>query len=75
VVTEIAHHNKSTIDADVSFLSIQEWRDELAVLLDDLVEEDGTIKRTTNLNSDAGIAWSKVCHRCARSKDATLIFQ
>ncbi|TFY80874.1 hypothetical protein EWM64_g3143, partial [Hericium alpestre] len=59
VVTEIAYHDKPTIDADVSFLSEKEWRDELAVLLDDLVDEDGNIKRTSNLNSDAGIAWSK----------------
>ncbi|KAI0069058.1 hypothetical protein BV25DRAFT_1817993 [Artomyces pyxidatus] len=60
VVTEIAYHKKPTIDADVSFLSEREWRDELKVLLDDLVDEDGNVKRTTNLNSDAGVAWSKV---------------
>ncbi|KAI0049607.1 hypothetical protein FA95DRAFT_1556704 [Auriscalpium vulgare] len=60
VVTEIAYHKKATIDADVSFLSEKEWRDELKVLLDDLVDEEGNLKRTTNLNSDAGIAWSKV---------------
>lgn len=26
VVTEIAHHKKKTIDADVSFLSKEEWK-------------------------------------------------
>lgn len=62
VVTEIAHHKKKTIDADVSFLSEAEWRQELGVLLDDLVDEDGNPKRSTDLASDAGIAWSKVCY-------------
>ncbi|KAF6762688.1 hypothetical protein DFP72DRAFT_876603 [Ephemerocybe angulata] len=60
VVTEIAYHNKSTINGEVAFLSEAEWRQELGVLLHDLVDEDGTIKRTTDLKSDAGVAWSKV---------------
>ena len=34
--------------------------EELNVLLDDLIDEDGTVKRSTNLTSDAGVAWSKV---------------
>ncbi|KAJ7809368.1 hypothetical protein B0H14DRAFT_3112574 [Mycena olivaceomarginata] len=58
VVTEIAHHKKKTIDADVSFLSKEEWK--LQILLSDLVEEDGTLKRSTDLKSDAGVAWHKV---------------
>lgn len=60
VVTEIGYHAKKTVDADVSFLSEQEWREELAVLLDDLTDEDGNIKRTTDLRGDAGVAWQKV---------------
>ncbi|KAJ7047442.1 hypothetical protein C8F04DRAFT_7939 [Mycena alexandri] len=60
VVTEIAYHKKKTIDADVSFLSESEWKDELEILLGDLSEEDGTVKRSTDLKSDAGVAWSKV---------------
>ncbi|KAJ7179922.1 hypothetical protein C8R43DRAFT_870220 [Mycena crocata] len=60
VVTEISHHNKKTIDADVSFLSEAEWKAELKILLDDLVDEDGIVKRSTDLRSDAGVAWSKV---------------
>ncbi|EMD41072.1 hypothetical protein CERSUDRAFT_63001 [Gelatoporia subvermispora B] len=60
VVTEIAYHNKKTIDADVSFLSEQEWRQELGVLLDDLIDEDGHVKRANDLRSDAGVAWQKV---------------
>lgn len=60
VVTEIAYHTKPTIDADVSFLSEAEWKQELTVLLTDLVDEDGSIKRSTDLKSDAGVAWQKV---------------
>lgn len=60
VVTEIAYHSKSTIDADVSFLSETEWKQELIVLQHDLTEEDGSLKRTTDLKSDAGVAWQKV---------------
>ncbi|KAL5530325.1 hypothetical protein ACEPAF_6582 [Sanghuangporus sanghuang] len=60
VVTEISYHNKKTIEADVSFLSEKEWRDELEVLLDDLLEEDGSFRRTTDLRSEAGVAWHKV---------------
>ncbi|KDQ65115.1 hypothetical protein JAAARDRAFT_188367 [Jaapia argillacea MUCL 33604] len=60
VVTQIAYHDKNTIDADVSFLSETEWREELAVLLEDLVDEEGYLKRTTDLKSDAGVAWHKV---------------
>ena len=60
VVTEIGYHKKKTIDGDVSFLTKQEWREELSVLLDDLVDEDGNPKRSTDLRTDAGVAWSKV---------------
>lgn len=60
MVTELAYHKKSTIDADISFLSEPEWRQELDVLLHDLVDEDGGIKRITDLKSDAGVAWQKV---------------
>ena len=44
----------------MSFLSEAEWRQELSVLLEDLVDEDGNTKRSTDLRSDAGIAWQKV---------------
>jgi hypothetical protein len=63
-VTEIAYHNKPIIEADISFLSEEEWREELTVLLDDLIEEDGDLKHTTNLNGDAGVARSKVRRPC-----------
>ncbi|KIK36397.1 hypothetical protein CY34DRAFT_26339 [Suillus luteus UH-Slu-Lm8-n1] len=62
VVTEITYHAARTINADVSFLSEAEWRAELAVLLNDLVDEDGNFKCTTStdLRSDSGVAWHKV---------------
>ncbi|KAG6874834.1 hypothetical protein C0992_006355 [Termitomyces sp. T32_za158] len=60
VVTEVSYHKKPTIDADVSFLSEADWKEELAVLLTDLVGDDGNLKRSTDLKRDAGIAWSKV---------------
>lgn len=59
-MTEIAYHKAKTIDADVSFLSYKEWKEELAVLLDDLLDQDGNIKRTTDLRSESGVAWHKV---------------
>lgn len=61
VVTEIAYHDKNTIEADVSFLSMEEWIAELKVLLDDLVEEDGQVKKSSDLRTDAG---KYQCHPC-----------
>ncbi|KAG5641399.1 hypothetical protein DXG03_005335 [Asterophora parasitica] len=55
VVTELAYHKKSTIDADISFLSENEWKEELAVLLTDLFDEEGNLKRLSDLKSDAGV--------------------
>ncbi|KAJ7498992.1 hypothetical protein FB451DRAFT_1347396 [Mycena latifolia] len=60
VVTEIAYHKKKTIDADISFLTETEWKAELEILLGDLVDEDGNLKRSVDLKSDAGVAWQKV---------------
>ncbi|KAF8310147.1 hypothetical protein DL93DRAFT_2062306 [Clavulina sp. PMI_390] len=60
VVTEISYHKKKTIDADVSFLTEAEWRSELKLLVEDLVDEQGNIKSVKNLGNEAGVAWSKV---------------
>jgi hypothetical protein len=60
VVTEIAYHDKPTIEGDVSFLSLDEWLAEIKVLLDDLIDEDGNVKRANDLRSEAGVAWSKI---------------
>ncbi|KAG8685886.1 hypothetical protein FRC08_012861 [Ceratobasidium sp. 394] len=60
VVAEIRYHSKPTITAKIEFLTLAEWKAELVVLLDDLVDKDGKIKRLSDLRSDAGVAWHKV---------------
>ena len=60
VVTEISHKTGRSIEADVSFLSRDEWKAELDGLLSDLTDEDGNIKRVSDLKSEAGVAWHKV---------------
>jgi hypothetical protein len=59
-VTEIAYHKRSTIDADIEFLSREEWLTELSVLLEDLSDDEGYLKRVSDVRNDAGIAWHKV---------------
>jgi hypothetical protein len=61
VITEISYHKKKAIEADISFLTKDEWKAELEILLEDMVEEDGSLRRFTDMRSDAGIAWQKVC--------------
>lgn len=60
VVTEIGYHNKNTIAAEVEFLALSEWKAELEILVDDLVDEEGKLKRLSDLRSDSGVAWHKV---------------
>ncbi|KIM23722.1 hypothetical protein M408DRAFT_27677 [Serendipita vermifera MAFF 305830] len=57
-VTEIAYHRRSTIDANIEFLTTDEWRAELLVLQGDLRDDDGNFKRDKRTN--AGVAWHKV---------------
>ena len=40
-------------------MSEADWRAELAVLLSDLVDENGTVARTDS-DSEAGQAWAKI---------------
>jgi hypothetical protein len=61
VVTEIRYHNfadKRHISAEVSFLTLEEWKDELNVLLKDL--QEGRPRRESDLDGEAAIAYSKV---------------
>ncbi|CAE6530132.1 unnamed protein product [Rhizoctonia solani] len=60
VVTEIGYHDKNSIVAEVEFLARLEWKSELEILLDDLVEENGKLKRLSDLRTDAGVAWAKM---------------
>jgi hypothetical protein len=59
-VTEIGYHDDDSILAEVEFLARSEWKAELEILLDDLVEENGKLKRLSDLRTDAGVAWHKV---------------
>ncbi|KAJ2936142.1 hypothetical protein H1R20_g952, partial [Candolleomyces eurysporus] len=65
VVTEIRYHNfanKHHIAADVSFMTLEEWREELDVLLQDLAGDIGARRpmRVADLSSEAAIAYAKV---------------
>ncbi|CAE6511703.1 unnamed protein product [Rhizoctonia solani] len=60
VVTEIGYHDKASIAAEVEFLARSEWKAELEILLEDMVEENGKLKRLTDLRTDAGVAWAKM---------------
>ncbi|KAJ7591152.1 hypothetical protein C8J56DRAFT_934806 [Mycena floridula] len=59
-VTSISYHEKKSIDASIEFLTENEWAAELRLLKGDLVDDDGNIKRATDMKSDAGVAWAKV---------------
>lgn len=54
VITEVSYHAKSTIEADISFLTMGEWRTEIDVLLQDIKDPDYTTKK------DMEAAWAKV---------------
>lgn len=58
-VTEISYHNRRTIDADIDFLSTEQWKSELEVLLQDLQDDEGHLKRVSDMRNDAGVAWHK----------------
>ncbi|CCO37830.1 hypothetical protein BN14_11990 [Rhizoctonia solani AG-1 IB] len=49
VVTKIGYHDDDSILAEVEFLACSEWKAELKILLDDLVEENGKLKQLSDL--------------------------
>jgi hypothetical protein len=63
VVTEIAYNydSRTTISADISFLSENDWRTELSNLLQDM-EANGSSNQRNLKGNDGGasIAWDKV---------------
>lgn len=67
VVTEISYHRQNEIEADVSFLSYEDWKNELSSLIVDLTDENNDLRRDIDPKSEAGIAWQKVC--CAFSRE------
>ena len=60
VVTELSYHDKPTIEADVSFLSEDEWKKELTILLQDLQDVNRNARRATGLGAHAKVALQKV---------------
>lgn len=69
MVTEITYHKDANIAADVYFLSLDQWRDEVSLCIQDATPQDddelnselreemtGPLKPS----SPAGIAWQKV---------------
>ncbi|KAI0751343.1 hypothetical protein C8Q80DRAFT_1268597 [Daedaleopsis nitida] len=60
VVTEMSYHKEKTIYGEVSFLTEKEWRDELRVLLADVLDNDGNLNsKSTGPHGSAAVAWAK----------------
>lgn len=59
VVTEIRYHEESMIVAEVQFLTRAEWKEELEILLNDLVDENGKCKSLSDLSDVSEVAWYK----------------
>lgn len=63
VVTEISYNSKNDLyRAEIEFISQAEWRKELTVLFQELLDSHGNISREAVLNEDseAGIAYAKL---------------
>ncbi|RXW22795.1 hypothetical protein EST38_g3042 [Candolleomyces aberdarensis] len=69
VVTRISYNeDPNSITAVIAFLTREEWKDELTVLLQDLADDTAT----TDPNSEAAIAWQK-CHAEALKTGAIIV--
>lgn len=60
VVTSVSYHCEETLKAEISFMQLEQWKEELRVLLQDLHKDDGTSKRTSDLTSEGRVALQKV---------------
>ncbi|XP_069113087.1 microtubule-associated protein futsch-like [Argopecten irradians] len=61
VVEVLANTTSNNYEADIKFLSHQEWFDELQLLISDLTTADGKLKKhVPDLDSEAGVAFLKV---------------
>ncbi|KAL0949749.1 hypothetical protein HGRIS_009787 [Hohenbuehelia grisea] len=58
-ITEVGYHNKPNAEADITFLSRDEWFEEFAVIRQEMLNDDGTMKHISRLDEDADIAWRK----------------
>lgn len=63
VVTKISYHKSREIRAEVSFLSEDEWRQEIRALLGDWashIDEANVSGKPGDLREEAKVAWEKV---------------
>ncbi|KAK5950264.1 hypothetical protein OHC33_008733 [Knufia fluminis] len=63
VVTEISYNFKNELyRAEIEFIGQDDWRKELTILYQELLDANGNIAREAAINEDseAGIAWSKL---------------
>ena len=68
-MTEISYRDQRGISASVEFLSLQEWMDEISVVLGDLRNKAARKEISSGKANNAGvIAWRKVIHIANLSK-------
>lgn len=61
VVTELSYnYSGETIRAEVEFLSADEWRAELHILRDGLIDDEGNCRRVSDEGTEAGAAWARI---------------
>lgn len=70
MVTEITYHRDEKIAADIHFLSLEQWKEEVSLCLQDAVardddsdadsDADEPMEAPLDAHSPAGIAWQKV---------------
>ena len=56
-VTQISYHDKSTIEADIEFMSEADWREEVSKLLGDVLNDQSSVR---DAKAVAGQAFMKV---------------
>jgi len=61
VVVEVSYNQKEDgYHGEVEFLDRKEWYRELELLLKDVIHDNGKIKRSPDLQSEAGVAMAKI---------------
>ncbi|KAL8899294.1 MAG: hypothetical protein Q9207_006271 [Kuettlingeria erythrocarpa] len=62
VVTEISYNlEEIPYCAEIEFITLEDWRKELKILFQDLLDDNGNVSREcTNEDSEAGVAYAKI---------------
>ncbi|KAL8700510.1 MAG: hypothetical protein Q9201_005409 [Fulgogasparrea decipioides] len=62
VVTEISWNDEEQpYRAEIEFITLDDWRKELEILFNDLIDMNGAVSReSSNEDSDAGVAYAKI---------------